>query len=490
MESPEVVLERTIRRYREKNVLLPTYEQMAHPEKIPPTIVEELKDIGLWDLDSRNLFRITWKNEPVEKGGGFGRVNYLEIPKEITGVNCRIFVLIGKYFPTGSHKVGATFGPLVEKVVHGKFDPEHQKALWPSTGNYCRGGAYNSYLLDVPAIAVLPENMSQERFDWLKKVGADIYATPGCESNVKEVFDKTKALKEEMGDGLVVLNQFAEFGNPLWHYHVTGSAMEEVFEQEKRSDEDRVSGVFLTQGSGGTLGCAYYLKDKVNPKIKIGAGEALQCPTLLLNGYGDHRIEGIGDKHVPWIIDIKSLDVVEAIDDDICMRLLRLFNEPEGHKYLIEELGVDPEVVKQLPLFGISSIANLLGTIKMARYYEFGEKDILFTVGTDSAEMYTSRLRELKEKHGEYKFIDAAKDHDRCLMGLTIDSMIEMNYYDKKRMHHLKYFTWVEQQGMTVEELDAQWYDEKYWSSKWDQVEEWDEKIREFNRKTGLSRDK
>ena len=314
MKDRQQVLENTIKRCRERNIIIPTYEQMAHPEKIPAKIKKELSQIGLWDLHSWNLFRITWKNEPVKFGGGFGEVNYIELPGELTGVDARIFMLIGKFFPTGAHKVGATFGPLVEKLITGRFDPTTQKALWPSTGNYCRGGAYDSHLLACPSIAVLPEGMSKERFEWLKEIGAEIYPTPGSESNVKEVYDKTKELKAERPDEIVVLNQFEEFGNAVWHYYVTGQAMEEVYEKERKGMQ-QMRALFLTQGSAGTLGSAEYLREKF-PRISVGAGEAKQCPTLLYNGYGAHRIEGIGDKHVPWIHNLKNMDMVVDIDDE------------------------------------------------------------------------------------------------------------------------------------------------------------------------------
>ena len=384
-KDPKEVLKNTIKRCKERDIIIPTYEQMANPEKIPAGIKKELKDIGLWDLHPRNLFRITWKNEPVRTGGSYGGVNYLEIPRELTGVRARIFMLIGKYFPTGAHKVGATFGPLVEKMVRGEFDPTTQKALWPSTGNYCRGGAYDAYLLACPSIAVLPEGMSRERFDWLEKVGCEIYATPGCESNVKEVYDKTKELKMKRPDEIVVLNQFDQIGNAIWHYVCTGRAMEEIYYQERRGKE-KLRAICLTQGSAGTLGSAEYLKEQF-PEIKVAASEALQCPTLLYNGYGGHRIEGIGDKHVPWIHNIKTMDMVVDIDDQNCMDLLRLFNEPAGLAYL-KKKGIDPQVVDRLNLLGISSIANLLGCIKMAKYYEMNDDSIIVTVATDSMDMY------------------------------------------------------------------------------------------------------
>ena len=484
MKNREQVLENTIKRCKEKHIILPTYKQMRNPELIPDKIKEKLSNIGLWDLNSLNLFRISWKNEPKTFGGNFGNVNYLELPSELTGVKAKIVVLVGKYFPTGAHKVGATFGPLVEKLVSGSFDPTTQKALWPSTGNYCRGGAYDSYLLGCESIAVLPEGMSQERFDWLHKVGAEVFATPGTESNVKEIYDKVKELKAERGDKIVNLNQFEEIGNPLWHYAVTGPAMEEVFNLIK-SQQSRFSGVFLTQGSAGTLGSTDYLREKY-PSFKVCAGEALQCPTLLENGYGEHRIEGIGDKHVPWIHNIKNMDMVAGIDDNPNIRIMRLFNDEAGKDFLKNELKIDAELVEKLSLMGISSIANMMGCIKMAKYYEMDENDVLFTVATDSMEMYQSRLKEENTKHGKFDNRMAAVSYEADLMGINIDHIIEMNYYQKKRMHNLKYFTWIEQQGKTVEELNAQWYDENYWKSRYAKVEAWDEKIDEFNERTGV----
>jgi len=477
-DDSEKILEKTIERARERNIIIPTYEQMRDPSKIPESIREELKGIGLWDLHPRNLFRISWKNDP--KTGGFDGVNYIELPSELTGVRARIFVLLGKFFPTGSHKVGATFGPLVSRLVTGAFDPTKQKALWPSTGNYCRGGAYNSYLLGCPSIAVLPEGMSRERFDWLRKLGAEIYPTPGVESNVKEVFDKTKELKEERPEEIVVLNQFEEFENPMWHYAVTGPAMEEVYLKERKGGQ-RLTALFLTQGSAGTLGSGNYLRERF-PQVKICAGEALQCPTLLYNGFGAHRIEGIGDKHVPWILDARNLDMVAGIDDEACMHIVRLFNTQEGRD-LLADRGVPSEIVGKLDLLGISSIANILGAIKMAKYYEMDEDDMVFTVATDSMELYQSRLKELGSGYTE---MQAACDFERYLKAATTDFMAELSYWDRKRIHNLKYFTWVEQQGRSVEELNEQWYDRDHWRKKLNGYKRMDELIREFNRRVGL----
>jgi len=473
---------KTVQRAKEKNIIIPTFKQMKNPELIPDKIKNKLKNVGLWDVNPLNLFRITWKNEPKEKGGLFGNVNFIEFPKEITGVDARIIALVGKYFPTGAHKVGATFGCLVPRLITGQFDPSRQKAVWPSTGNYCRGGAYNAALLGCESIAILPEEMSKERVDWLKTVAGEIIQTPGCESNVKEIYDKCHELEATRED-IVIFNQFSEFGNPLWHYHITGNAIEEVFNQIKTSDS-RIAGFCATSGSAGTLGAGYYIKDKF-PKAKLAVGEALQCPTLIYNGFGGHRIEGIGDKHVPWIHDVKNTDMVIAIDDDNCMNVMRLFNDPEGHKYL-EKKGVSKELISQLHLAGISGIGNFLQSIKFAKYFELTNKDIVFTVLTDSMEMYHSRMKEAKEAEPVYTEVQATRDYERYIMGITTDNMLEMNYIDRKRVHNLKYYTWVEQQGKTYKEILDQWYKEDYWTSIYSQVDEIDKLIEEFNEETGL----
>jgi len=479
----EKQLERTIKRAREKNIIIPTFAEMKNPKLIPDKIKDKLKGVGLWDINPYNLFRINWKNEPIKKSGQFGGVNFMELPPELTRVKARIIGLVGKWFPTGAHKVGATFGCLVPRLVTGQFDPTSQKAVWPSTGNYCRGGAYDAELLSCESIAILPEGMSKERFDWLSKVAGEVIATPGTESNVKEIFDKSWELRKTR-DNVVVFNQFDEFGNHLWHYEITGQAMEEVLSQIM-SLKNNYAGVVLTTGSAGTLGCGDYMKE-LYPRSKVAAGEALQCPTLMFNGFGAHRIEGIGDKHVPWIHNVKNTDLIIAVDDNNTMGIIRLFNEPAGKEYLREQ-KVPVDIIEKLPLMGISSVANMIMAIKFAKYYELTEKDIVLTVFTDSMELYGSRLKELEEEFGLYQKINAAIDYHQNLQALTTDYMQELSYYDKKRIHNLKYFTWVEQQGKDLEELNAQWYDyENYWGGIHQQTGEIDKLIKEFNKRTGL----
>ncbi len=473
---------RAIQRVRERNIIIPTFAQMRDPSKIPAKVKEELRGVGLWDINPRNLFRITWHNQPTAQGGGFGGVNFLEFPKSLTGTEARIIVLVGKWFPTGAHKVGAAFGCLVPRLVTGQFEPTTQKAVWPSTGNFCRGGAYDSALLGCQSIAILPEGMSRERFEWLAKIAGEVIATPGSESNVKEIFDKCWELRAS-GQDLMIFNQFEEFGNYLWHYEITGHAMEEVL-KNVMGPRDTYRGMVSATGSAGTIASGDYMK-QLFPGSKIGASEALQCPTLLENGFGSHRIEGIGDKHVPWIHNVKNTDVIVAIDDNAVVNLARLFNEPAGRAFLVKR-GVPQELVSNLNLLGFSGISNVLSAIKMAKYYEMGENDIVLTVLTDSMELYGSRLQEMHEEYGVYTEIDASAHYAHYLQGVSTDSMIELTYADRRRVHNLKYFTWVEQQGKTYEEIQAQWHQSDYWTDVQPQAAEVDALIEEFNAEVGL----
>ena len=477
-------LANNIRKAKENGIIIPTVAQMQHPETIPEKIRGKLKSVGLWEVNPLNLFRITWKNEPKESGGQFREIpNYVEVPPELTGVPCRIIAMAGKWFPTGCHKVGASFGCLAPRLVTGQFDVEKHKAVWPSTGNYCRGGAFNSRLLGAQGVAILPAEMSRERFDWLHEIGAEVIATPGCESNVKEIFDKTNELKRD--PQYMIFNQFEEMGNPLWHYNVTGCALADLFEAIRRPGE-RFAAACFTSGSAGTMSAGDLLKERY-PQLKLAVGEALQCPTILNNGFGGHRIEGIGDKHIPWIHNVKNTDMAIAIDDEDSQRLLRLFNTAEGKAYLKKTLKLDDELIEKLTWLGISGIANLLCCIKTAKYYELTDKDVIGTVLTDSAVMYQSRVDELNEAYGAYTETEAALDHHLHMLGLKTDSMLEMGYAERKRVHNLKYYTWVEQQGKTVEELNALWYDvENTWDACHAEAKQLDELICAFNEETGL----
>lgn len=469
--------QKNIQRCREKGIILPTYAQMRNPALIPDAIKAELAKVGLWDVHVRNLFRINWHNQPVEQGGSFGGVNYLELPPAITGTKARIVGLVGKWFPTGAHKVGPAISCLLPELVTGRFDPTTKKAVWPSTGNYCRGGAFVSRLLSCPSVAILPQGMSKERFEWLRTMAEEVIATPGCESNVKEIFDKCIELERTRPEA-VIFNQFDQLPNSLWHYNVTGPAMEEVFRQIATSTSS-VAGAVLSSGSAGTMAAGSYLRDNF-PGSRVGVAEALQCPTILENGFGDHRIEGIGDKHIPWIHNLRDTDTAIGVDDELPIRFIRLFNEAAGQKVLREN-GVSAELLNQLEWMGISSIGNLIGAIKFAKYYELGADDVVFTVFTDSMAMYQSRLTELNAERGVYDQRQADRDYDR-LTGISTDHLLELSHIDKRRVHQLKYFSWVEQLGKSVEELRAQWDDHRnYWGCLRTQSAELDVLINDFN---------
>jgi len=479
----EAVLAKTAARCRERKIVIPTFAEQKDPSRVPAAIKKRLAGVGLWDVNPLNLYRITWKNEPKEKGGLYNQGNWIEFPSELTGVSARIVGLIGKYFPTGAHKVGAAFGCLVPRLMTGEFDPEAHKAVWPSTGNYCRGGAFDSALLGCKAIAILPEGMSKERFEWLREIGTDeIIATPGTESNVKEIYDKCWQLRKERGGAISIFNQFEEFGNAAWHYTMTGSIVEDIFSQIRKPDS-RLAAYVSATGSAGTIAAGDYLRTKF-PHVKVVATEALQCPTLLLNGFGAHRIEGIGDKHVPWVHNVRNTDMVAAIDDEQTMSLLRLFNEEEGVKFLASA-GLKADFLKLLPLVGISGICNLVAAIKVAKHYELDGRDVMVTPLTDSMDLYESRKQELREEHGPYTRERAAQDYARYLLGAGTDYLQELGYRDRKRLHNLKYFTWVEQQGKTSEELAALW-EPDFWTETWAQVPEWDRLIQQFNERTGV----
>ena len=474
-------LEHNLEAAKRENIILPTFAQMKEPDSVPQEIKNRLRTTAMDDLDPVNLFRITWKNMPVEKGGVYGKPNYIELPSSLTGVKARIICLVGKFFPTGCHKVGASYGCLVPRLVTGQFDVTKNKAVWPSTGNYCRGGAFNSALLKCRSVAVMPENMSRERFEWLEKLGAEVLKTPA--GGVSELLKAVSSLRNS-GEDIMVFDQFEEMGNHLWHYAVTGDAMAEVF--KSLGPGYRLAGAVFSSGSAGTTAAGDKLRE-LYPSVKVAVGEAAQCPTLLNNGFGDHHIEGIGDSSVPWIHDCRQTDMLIGVDDMACRKLLRLFNESAGQEYLVSEAGITDALAEKLPWLGISGIANILAAVKLAKYYELTAGDVVETVLTDSAVLYGSRIDEMAEEDGRYTTSTAVVDFARYLLAADTSYMEELTYYGRKRIHNLKYFTWCEQQGRSKAELDALWYDwEHTFGAVHKQEAEIDALINDFNAKVGL----
>ena len=483
----EKVLSQTVERFKKLNIKLPTFEELSDPSKIPAEVIERLKDVDPNEPHPLNLFRINWYNEP--KGRAFGKLPYyFVLPKEITGVDAKIVVLSGAFYPmVQCHKVLAAYGCLAPRVITGQFDPTEHKAIWPSTGNYCRGGVAVSRIMDSHGVAILPEEMSEERFNWLKKwtkdPERDIFKTYGCESNVKEIYDKCAELDQDPKN--IIFNQFCEFGNTLIHYLCTGKAIEDVFTHLKKSNPDWNLRAFTSAtGSAGTISAGDYLKDKFDD-CKIVAVEALECPTLLYNGFGGHNIQGIGDKHVPYVHNVMNTDCVAAVSEATTDGLNVLFNSELGKKYLTEQKGVSEELLYNLSLMGLSSICNVIAAIKTAKYYDMTENDVIVTVATDPSTMYDTEIPKEINKYfdGKYDEFTAAETFGQHLKGITVDHFQELTKIDKERVFNLGYYTWVEQQGVEVEDFVAR-KDQSFWRDLKKYIPIWDKLIKEFNKKT------
>ncbi|GKT33050.1 cysteine synthase, putative [Aduncisulcus paluster] len=485
-------LQHSAKHARQRGIVLPTLEQQQNPSLIPDEIRSSLKSINPEALDPLNLFRINWYNDG--KGGFSDIPAHIVLPPSLTGLKCKVAVMLGAFFPTGAHKVGATYSVLSDKLVTGAFDPSKHTAVFPSTGNYARGGAFNSSLLGCKSVSILPKRMSRERFEDLAKLGSSIIKTPGIESSIKEVFDTADRLVREDPENVVVLNQFTALENSMWHYNCTGPALESVFEAV-RGERDELSGVFMCAGSAGTLGGGTYLVDKY-PGVKCGVGEAIQCPTMMSNGFGEHRIEGIGDKHVPWIFKARTPSLIAGIDDNHVMRVFRLFNEPAGRAYLRKTCpDIDEAFIESLSLLGISSVANILGALSMSRYYEYGPGDVVVTVATDTSRLYHSRLETLRMTQRTTEHIATADKADdelyseihasydaKLLRGEAPLVVKELLFSDKKRIHNQKYTGWVEPGKKTISELKQQWSDKSYWQKSYAKFDVLNERIQMFNR--------
>jgi cysteine synthase len=375
---------------------------------------------------------------------------------------------------------------LAPRIITGQFDPTRHRAVWPSTGNYARGGVAISRIMGCRGIAVLPEGMSRERFAWLERwVGdpADIIRTPGTESNVKEIYDKCAELARDPGN--IIFNQFCEFGNHLAHYLCTGRALGRIYEALRAAQPELQLRAFVAaSGSAGTLGAGDYLKERY--RSLIVAAEALECPTMLYNGFGEHNIQGIGDKHIPLIHNVMNTDVVTAVSDRSTDRLDVLFNTDVGGRYLVGTAGIPPDVVEHLGAFGLSSICNVLAAIKTAKYYGFGSHDVIVTVATDSAAMYGSERANSVHKHFPRGFDEAAAGETfaDALLGADTDHLLELSHRERIRVFNLGYFTWVEQQGVSLPEFGAR-RESLFWTEMRQILPVWDQMIGEFNARTG-----
>lgn len=460
-----------------KYILGPTFEEMLHPELIDAETRKKAQIAKVEDpLDPINFYNITWKDED-------NKIRYMVLPDELTGVKAKIVVLYGKDFPTGSHKVGATYSILMEKVLRNEVDPFKNTLVWPSTGNYGIGGAWVGCRMGFDSIVLLPELMSRERFDIIRSYGARVFATPGCESNVKEIYDKAKEIKASDPENVRILNQFEEFGNYRFHYYVTGNTMVELSETLKKSGigNGKVSAIVSSMGSSGTIACGDRLKEEYPGCLVVGS-EPIKCPTLMENGYGGHDIQGIGDKHVTWIHNVMNMDAMVAVDDVESKKGLQLLTNDYGKEYL-KEMGIDAETVGEMSdIFGISGICNVLSAIKVAKYYDMTQEDTIFTVATDNIDRYHSVMEELDREYGEMDKCEARVRHESIFMNVKTDWLQEGTYRQRKTWHNLKYYTWVEQQGKSVEELNYT-KTKQFWNEQKAKVRETDELMDEYRKK-------
>ena len=481
------VYENTVVRFREAGIGLPTFAQLADPALIPANVRAALKDVGPDDAHPLNLFRVHWYNDSTRREL-VAVPEHMVLPKSLTGVDARIVVVFGDRFPMiNAHKVLAAYGCLAPRVITGQFDPTRHRAIWPSTGNYCRGGVAISRIMGCRGVAVLPEGMSQERFDWLGNWvvdPSDIIKTPGTESNVKEIYDKCDELSLDPAN--VIFNQFSEVGNHIAHYLATGTALLHVFEAMQEKEPNLHLRAFTSAtGSAGTIGAGDYLKEKTG-SLTV-AVEALECPTMLSNGFGEHNIQGIGDKHIPLIHNVMATDVALAISDRATDQLGILFNTEVGHAYLAERRGVPQQTIDDLSALGLSSICNVLAAIKTAKYYEMGSDDVIVTVATDGAALYHSEkaMALARDFAGGFDDVAAGEVFGEHLLGATTDHLLELSREDRERIFNLGYFTWVEQQDVPIEEFRVR-KDQKFWTDMRTIVTDWDRLIDEFNARTGV----
>jgi cysteine synthase len=448
---------------------------MLHPEEIDPLVRSRALQMMASDpLDPINLYNITWRSPE-------GDVYHYALPPALTGVETPIVVLYSKDFPTGSHKVGATYSVLIEKELFGEVDPAVHTLVWPSTGNYGIGGAYVGCRMRFDSVVILPEEMSQERFEIIQGYGARVIPTAGCESNVKEIYDKCKELKAADPERVRILNQFDEFGNYRFHYHVTGNTIVELARDlhQRGIGSGSVSAFVSAMGSGGTIAAGERLK-QVWPQHRIVGLEPIQCPTLFNNGYGGHDIQGIGDKHVTWIHNVNNMDCLMAVDDLECKMGLQFLTEEAGWRVLARDYGLSDRMIQLMAeTFGISGVCNVLGAIKTVKYYGLGKDDLVVTVLTDAIDRYRSVMQRLTATHGRMDSHVAEMRLHAVFHGQKLDWIQEGTRAARQRWHNLKYYTWVEQQGKTIDELNAQ-RGAEYWLGKQAQVAEIDRRLVEM----------
>lgn len=440
----------------------PTYDEMLSPctqdKETRKAAIEARKE----ELNALNLFNITWKDDE-------GNVRKIVLPKELTGVESNIVVLLGTYFPSGSHKVGPAYSTLMEGCIDKEIVPGKHTILGPSTGNFGIGVSYIANLMKYNAIVIMPDNMSKERYERIRRYGAKLDLTPGSESDVILTLERTYELKKN--PDYRTLAQFELMPNYRFHRHVTGHS---CIEAVKGIGNGRIACFCSAPGSAGTLAAGDQIKHEF-PEAKIAALEPYECSTLTNGGLGQHRIEGIGDKMCTLIHNILTTDFITLIKDDECVRGLEVVRE--GKATLLKN-GLKPEVIDSLVnLFGVSGICNILGAIKMAKFLKLGPEDNIVTIATDGYDRYESVISDLKDRELEV----CEHVHDRwfkdIFLGADACNVLDVRgEVAKNKLFMQKENDWL-RFGYSKAYLDSM-KDMKFWEDEYNKIHDYDEKIK------------
>ena len=364
----------------------PTYAEMRDPLLLPSELRAAAQAALGDELNPLNLFNINWKNTDAS-------VEKIVLPRALTGVDANIVVLSGRNYPSGSMKVGPAYVTLAEaEALHG-LRPGDKAVIGPSTGNFGIGTAYISRLKGYRAIVVMPDNMSDERYERIRQYGGDLDLTPGTESDVILTLERTHDEYVSRPDDYIVLAQFELLPNYRFHRHVTGDAAAQAV---RGIGNGRVAAFVSAPGSAGTLAAGDYLKT-LWPDTCIVALEPRQCSTLFDGGQGQHRIEGIGDKMVTLIHNVFNTDLLMLIHDEDTVRGMEAVQA--GTDVLVRRLGLsETEAMGLRDKLGPSCICNIVGAIKTAKYLGLGREDNVVTIATDSYDRYPSVSRALYER--------------------------------------------------------------------------------------------
>ena len=475
---------------RAAHVTLPTWSELADPTLIPAAIGSSLESVGPDEPNGKNLWRVHWFND-ADRRGRAPVPGHVVLPEALTGVKAPIVVLLGRRFPMiGAHKVLAAYACLVPRLVTGAVRPAagpgglaiHRKLL---PRRHCH--IAHSRL---PRRGRAAGRHEPRALRLVAASGFPIPPTSFARREPKATSRKstTNAPSSRDDQDNVILNQFSEFANYLIHYHCTGAAFDHVFSHLKGSNSDyRLAAFVSATGSAGTIAAGDLLKSRHG--TKIAAVEAIECPTMLCNGYGEHNIQGIGDKHIPLIHNVMNTDLVVGVSDLASDSLNLLFGGNVGRSYLAGRRKIDPDVVRTFDDIGISGLANIVAAIKVARHLDFGADDVIMTVATDSALLYASERQNFLARRYRDGFdeVNAGEIFSRHLEGIVDDHVLELTHFDRKRIFNLGYYTWVEQQGVAIDDFDRR-KDQRFWRGLVDSIPLWDRLIEEFNAEVGAGR--